>query len=226
VQSFELLSSPASALWHPQLRKTCSKRAIPRPRADLADLTGGTRSRRRPATARGPRGKSGAGPSGAGARLAASATAVTRSQRASESAYWRHWAGVTGETRGRVTLRGPRAGPRRPPVCARTSKHACPADRSHPHSTRKKGAQAASQPRGALSWGRCALESANTERTHTAQLTRKKRRSSGQPTPWRPHQMSQRGCHGLSCPHFCLPPRSGACRLLPAAKQMMMSGFY
>jgi hypothetical protein len=31
---------------------------------------------------------SGAGPSGAGARLAASATAVTRSQRASESARW------------------------------------------------------------------------------------------------------------------------------------------
>ena len=27
-----------------------------------------------------------------------------------------------------------------------------------------------------------------------------KRRSSGQPTTWRPHQMSQRGCHGLSCP--------------------------
>ena len=27
MQSFELLSSPAAALWHPQLRKTCSKRA-------------------------------------------------------------------------------------------------------------------------------------------------------------------------------------------------------
>ncbi len=73
MQSFELLSSPASALWHPQLRKTCSKRAVPRPRADLAGLTGGTRSRRRPATVRGPRGTSGAGPSGANCRHALAA---------------------------------------------------------------------------------------------------------------------------------------------------------
>ena len=36
----------SSVAWHPQLRKTCSKRAVPRPRADLEGLTGGTRSRR------------------------------------------------------------------------------------------------------------------------------------------------------------------------------------
>jgi hypothetical protein len=35
VQSFELLVSPAAALWHPQLRKTCSKRAFPLPRAHM-----------------------------------------------------------------------------------------------------------------------------------------------------------------------------------------------
>jgi hypothetical protein len=35
VKSFELLYSPAPALWHPQLRKTCSKRAFPRPRAHM-----------------------------------------------------------------------------------------------------------------------------------------------------------------------------------------------
>ena len=33
--AFELLSSPAAALWHPQLRKTCSKSAFPRPRAHM-----------------------------------------------------------------------------------------------------------------------------------------------------------------------------------------------
>ena len=35
MQSFELLVSPAAALWHPQLRKTCSKRAFPLPRAHM-----------------------------------------------------------------------------------------------------------------------------------------------------------------------------------------------
>ena len=35
VKSFELLYSPAAALWHPQLRKTCSKRAFPLPRAHM-----------------------------------------------------------------------------------------------------------------------------------------------------------------------------------------------
>jgi hypothetical protein len=35
VQSFELLFSPTSPLWHPQLRKTCSKRASPRSRAHM-----------------------------------------------------------------------------------------------------------------------------------------------------------------------------------------------
>jgi hypothetical protein len=39
-QSFEQLSSPASALWHPQLRKMCSKREFPRPGADLAGPDG------------------------------------------------------------------------------------------------------------------------------------------------------------------------------------------
>ena len=35
MQSFELLFSPTAPLWHPQLRKTCSKRAFPRPRAHM-----------------------------------------------------------------------------------------------------------------------------------------------------------------------------------------------
>ena len=35
VQSFELLFSPTAPLCHPQLRKTCSKRAFPRPRAHM-----------------------------------------------------------------------------------------------------------------------------------------------------------------------------------------------
>ena len=35
VQSFELLFSPTGPLWHPQLRKTCSNRAFPRPRAHM-----------------------------------------------------------------------------------------------------------------------------------------------------------------------------------------------
>jgi len=35
VQSFELLVSPAAALWHPQLRKTCSKRVFPLPPAHM-----------------------------------------------------------------------------------------------------------------------------------------------------------------------------------------------
>jgi hypothetical protein len=35
VQSFDLLSSPAAALWHPQLRKTFLKRTFPRPRVHM-----------------------------------------------------------------------------------------------------------------------------------------------------------------------------------------------
>ena len=35
VQSFGLLFSPTAPLWHPQLLKTCSKRAFPRPRAHM-----------------------------------------------------------------------------------------------------------------------------------------------------------------------------------------------
>ena len=35
MQSFELLFSPTAPLWHPQLLKTCSKRAFPRPRAHM-----------------------------------------------------------------------------------------------------------------------------------------------------------------------------------------------
>jgi hypothetical protein len=87
VQSFELLFSPPAAL---RVRKTCSKRALPLPQTYPEALA-------QSSAAAGPACR----PSGAGARMAAPATAVTRSQRASEGARWRHLAEVTGETRGR-----------------------------------------------------------------------------------------------------------------------------